>query len=291
MNKMTILAPAKINLYLNVTGKRPDGYHNIESVMQSVSLFDRLTITKYEADEGRSVRLIMEGISIAGDPEQNLICRAASAFFAAAEIDTYDILVYLEKNIPTEAGLGGGSADAAATIVALDRLYETGYSKKQLCEIGVKLGADVPFCIMGGTIKTEGIGEIMTPLSPMPPCHILLAKADGGKVSTAEAYRRIDAIGEGAEVAFSAHLDALASGALSAVAGTLYNKFELVTPAETGSAALVKAMLSLGALGARMSGSGAAVFGLFEAKEAAEDAMSRLPDDIFKTICEPFYGE
>jgi 4-diphosphocytidyl-2-C-methyl-D-erythritol kinase len=286
MTTVSILAPAKINLYLNVAGKRPNGYHDIESVMQSVSLFDKLTVTKNDSAEGTRIALESHGIPVPSG-EGNLIYRAAELFFEATSIKSYDISFYLEKNIPTEAGLGGGSSDAAAAIIALDRLYETGLTVDEMCAIGVKFGADIPFCIKKGTVTAEGIGEIMNPIAPMPKCKLVVGMPKGGKVSTAEAYRKIDAIGAGADIPFADFLDAMKKGDLTEVATKMYNKFELATPEETGSLSLVRTLLTLGAIGARMSGSGASVFGVFPDEEAARAAFDKLPDDMQKFICEP----
>lgn len=286
MTTVSILAPAKINLYLNVAGKRPNGYHDIESVMQSVSLFDKLTVTKANNAQGASIVLESHGIPVP-DGEGNLIYRAAELFFEATNITNYNISFYLEKNIPTEAGLGGGSSDAAAAIIALDRLYGTNLSIDEMCKIGVKFGADIPFCIKKGTVTAEGIGEIMNRIEAMPKCGIVVAMPKGGKVSTAEAYRRIDAIGAYADVPFADFLEAMKKGSLAEIAANMYNKFELVTPEETGSLTLVREMLHLGAIGARMSGSGASVFGVFPDENAAKAAYAKLPDDIQKFVCAP----
>ncbi len=290
MKQISILAPAKINLYLNVAGKRADGYHDIESVMQSVSLFDRLDVAAKDIAEGKSITLTSRGISIPTG-ENNLICRAAKAFFEAVNIDAYDVAFAVEKNIPTEAGLGGGSSDAAAALLALDRLYETKLSVDALCNLGVKLGADVPFCIRKGTVITEGIGEIMRPSAPMPDSAILLAMPKGGKVSTAEAYRKIDAIGADADILFADFLTAMENGDVREIAAKLYNKFELVTPEETGSLALIRKMLACSPLGARMSGSGASVFAVFTNESDAKKAFSALPEDMWKCICRPISSD
>ena len=286
MKQLTVVAPAKINLYLNVAGKRADGYHDIESVMQTVSVYDRLTVTVGEATAETSITVTARGVPVPTD-ESNLVCRAAAAFVKAVGIDAYRSDFDLEKEIPTEAGLGGGSSDAAAAILALDRLYGTGMSVDALCDIGVKVGADVPFCIRRGTACVRGIGEIMEPIAPMPRCPIVVAMPRGGKVSTGEAYRRVDALGPEADVPFDEFLDVMARGDIAEIAARLYNKFELVTPDETGSVALVHALMQHGALGARMSGSGAAVFGIFADGETAKAAYDALPDDIRKFICEP----
>ncbi len=286
MKQLSVFAPAKINLYLNVAGKRPDGYHDIESVMQSVSLCDRLDLVVNEHAKGKHVTLTGRGVPVPMGGN-NLICRAAVAFFDAMNIEQYDVRVDIEKKIPTEAGLGGGSSDAAATLLALDRLYETGLSTDELCKLGVKLGADVPFCIKKGTVITEGIGEIMRPCKAMPDCVILIGMPKGGKVSTAEAYRKIDAIGPDAEIRFADFLDAMEKGEIGEIAAKLYNKFELVTPEETGSLALVRKMQTLSSLGARMSGSGASVFAIFTDEKSAEAAYAALPADMDKFLCRP----
>lgn len=290
MTTVSILAPAKINLYLNVAGKRPNGYHDIESVMQSISLFDRLDIRKTDCVHGKSIKLECHGLPIPAG-EGNLVYRAAERFFEATGIEYYDVFFTIQKNIPTEAGLGGGSADAAAAILALDRLYHTGLSVDEMCKIGVKVGADIPFCIQKGTSTAEGIGDIMNPIESMPKCSLVVAMPKGGKVSTAEAYRRIDALPSGADVSFADFLSAMKNGDLSEITAKMYNKFELITPEETGSTALVKTMLSLGAIGARMSGSGASVFGVFPDAEAAKKAFDTLPEDMQKFICEPISAE
>lgn len=290
MTSVSILAPAKINLYLNVAGKRPNGYHDIESVMQSISLFDRLDVTKAPEQATQRIALASKGVAIPLD-EHNLIYRAAKAFFEAMNISYYNVSFAIQKNIPTQAGLGGGSADAAATLIALDRLYDTNLSVDDMCKIGVKLGADVPFCIQKGTVTAEGIGEIMKPIDRMPSCSLVVAMPKGGKVSTAEAYRRIDAIGAHADIPFADFLDAMKKGDLAEIAANMYNKFELVTPEETGSTALVKTMTSLGAIGARMSGSGASVFGVFPDEASAKKAFDALPADMQKFICEPIDAE
>lgn len=286
MKHLSILAPAKINLYLNVAGKRFDGYHDIESVMQTVSLFDRLDVVKNPMADDRKISFVSRGVSVPND-ETNLVCRAARAFFEETGIECYDVRFSLEKHIPTEAGLGGGSSDAAAAILALNRLYETELSVDALCRIGVKVGADVPFCIRKGTASAEGIGEIMKSVSPMPSCFLIVAMPKGGKISTGEAYRRIDAIGPDADVPFGDFLLAMERGDLCEVASKLYNKFELVTPETVGCSALVRELLRLGAIGARMSGSGAAVFGIYQTKESAENAYHALPQDMQKFICSP----
>ena len=286
MTTVTILAPAKINLYLNVAGKRPNGYHDIESVMQSISLFDTLTVTKNDPMGENKITLESHGISIPTG-ENNLICRAAKAFFEAQGMTSYDVAFAIEKKIPTEAGLGGGSADAAAAIIGLDRLYETKLSVEQMCEIGVTVGADVPFCIKKGTATAEGIGEILKSCPPMPDCAILIAMPAGSKISTAEAYRKIDSMENTPHATLADVLEALRACDLEALARVLYNKFEAVTPEETGAASLREKMLSLGAVGARMSGSGPSVFGIFRTDAEAKRAADALENEARVFVCAP----
>ncbi len=289
--KLIILAPAKINLYLDVTGKRPDGYHNIESVMQSVSLFDRITVTKKTPQSGNPITVTTNSFPLSLLGEKNLAAKAARRFFEINGIDTYAVEIHIEKKIPSEAGLGGGSSDAAATLIALDRLYETNLSTEALCKTGASLGADIPFCILGGTAKCEGIGDLLTPLPSLPPCHILIAKKGGGKMGTAEAYRLIDSLPANEKGDFSAFLRAAEERDLSAMGKLLYNKFECITPEETGSLFLIEALQKTNALGVRMSGSGAAVFALYHTREDAETAADTLPADTEIHICTPFAKE
>ena len=286
MKKITILAPAKINLFLDVVGRRANGYHDIESVMQTVTLSDCLEITQYDALGESEIEVLCSEPSIPSG-EGNLVYRAAKAFFGAMNIEHYHISFFIDKKIPAEAGLGGGSADAAAAILGLDRLYETHLSLEQMCQIGVLVGADVPFCIKKGTATAKGIGEILDDCPSMPHCFLLIAMPSGSKISTAEAYRKIDAMEAEPHPTLSQVLTALASDDLVGLAKCLYNKFEAVTPMETGADALREKMLSLGAIGARMSGSGPSVFGIFREKTTAECAAKALSQDARVFVCEP----
>lgn len=286
MKKITVLAPAKVNLFLDVGERRRDGYHDIESVMQTVTLFDRVEITKY--DDAAEARLdVFCRDSSVPSGSGNIVYRAAKAFFAHVSIEKYKVAFSIDKKIPVEAGLGGGSADAAAAIIGLDRLYETKLSVAEMCKIGVTVGADVPFCIKKGTATAEGIGEILTSCPPMPDCAFLIAMPAGSKISTAEAYRKIDAMQAVPHASLSDVLDTLKICDLESLAGVLYNKFETVTPEETGASRLREKMLALGALGARMSGSGPSVFGLFRTVAEARRAMGDFENEARVYICTP----
>ena len=170
--KLTVNAPAKINLTLDIIGRRNDGYHLVKMLMQSVDVCDTVTVWD-DADSPIQVFCNREEIPVS---EANTAYRAAQAFFEAAKIENPCIGIKIKKRIPMAAGLAGGSADAAAVIVALDRMFETRLSEAELTDIGERVGADVPFCIFGGTMLAEGIGTILTPLPDLPDCYIVLSK-------------------------------------------------------------------------------------------------------------------
>lgn len=249
MNEITITAPAKINLTLDVTGRRADGYHTISSIMQSVSLSDTVYISKAEA-------VISVDCSDNSLPcgEGNIAYKAAREFFSYTEI-TSGASVKIEKHIPLQAGLGGGSADAAAVIVGLNELFDTRLSLEQLCEIGAKIGADVPFCTVGGTKLCQGIGEIISYVPPLENCFIIIAKGKSG-ISTKKAYAKIDSLEtQTADIS-------LYDGSLASVKKIGRNIFEQVAENEDVPK-LKKLMAECGAEYTAMSGSGSAVFGLF----------------------------
>ncbi len=275
----SIDAYAKINLTLDITGRRADGYHLLRMVMQSVSLCDRLTITQGEP----GIRIVCARADVPCN-ESNTAYKAAAAFFAFSGIQP-GVTVEIEKNVPSQAGLGGGSSDAAAVLHALNEMYRTGYSNKTLCEIGVKVGADVPFCILGGTALAEGIGEKLTALPPMPKCHLVLCKPPVG-VDTKKAYAKADSAGLIGSYT-NGMLQAVQSGSLHAVAENLGNAFEQVMQLDE-VAQIKQIMKSAGALGACMSGSGSAVYGIFESPEAAQECKTALSgrfEQVF--LCEP----
>ena len=286
MEKITILAPAKINLYLRVGDRREDGYHDIETVMQTVTLFDRLEVCKNDPAEKSAIDVRCRDF-MAPDGAGNIVFRAASAFFSAAGIEKYDVSFVIDKKIPAEAGLGGGSSDAAAAIIALDRLYETSMTAETMCKIGAGVGADVPFCIKKGTASAKGIGEIIESCAPMPDCAILVAIPEGSRIRTADAYEKIDLIRQVAPYTCADMLEAMTSCDLERISFVLYNQFEKVTDPETGVPALMEAILATGALGVRMSGSGPAVFGLFRDLASARAAKDMLAAGINAFVCSP----
>ncbi len=289
-NSITVRAAGKINLSLRVTGRRPDGYHTIDTVMHETGLCDMVTVS-----------LGGSGITVdcPGDiaPQSNLAYCAAQAYFdalgrgtGADTCDMYDtcahagdtdthtgdtgahtgVRIKIEKRIPVSGGMAGGSADAAAVLRALDSLIG-GVSRAELEKAALSLGADVPFCLAGGTMHCTGIGEIMTPCHPLPPHRLMIVGDCGEKRSTAAMYSELDGcLGQAAGGEFSDAasctgvydmVGALASGELGRVCAALHNDFELVNPA---CSAVRSCLIGCGASGALLSGSGPTVFGLFE---------------------------
>lgn len=275
MDKLSVKANAKINLTLNITGRLPNGYHTLRSIMQSISLHDVVTVEKTDSAE---IEVICGGGIPSG--EQNIAYKAAREFFRFADIAGKGVKITVEKHIPSEAGLGGGSADAAAVICCLDKLFGCDFSQKALCETGASVGADVPFCIMGGTALCEGIGEVITPLSPLECECVLIAKGRLG-VSTKEAYAKIDS----AEIKHSPWEVSDFSGGFESWARLCSNDFEAVS-GNTEVEALISEMKSSGASLSQMSGSGSAVFGLFSDRKNAESCRKKLSElGFFAEIC------
>lgn len=264
-------ACAKINLTLDVLGLLPGGYHRIASVMQSVSLCDYLLFEP--APEG--LELICDHPQLPCGP-QNLVVRAAELLAHRLRCRG-GARVYLFKRIPLAAGLGGGSADAAAALLALNRLWGLGLGRQELLELAGELGADVPFFLAGGTVLAEGKGEILTPLPPLPPLGVVLVTPPVA-VSTAGVYREFDRLQPGLPPFTPALVEALMRGEEKEVPSLLGNALEPVTASTCREIPLIKKKLEeAGALGAAMSGSGPTVFGLFPGIKEARRAAQRLP--------------
>lgn len=269
---MKIKANAKINFSFSICGKREDGYHLVDTVMHSISLFDTVFIEK------------ATDIDVAcGDmsKEENIAYKAAKLFFESTNI-AGGCKIKIEKRIPLSAGLGGGSADAAAVLLGLDKLYNTSLSYETLCDMAVKLGADVPFFIKGGCMRSQGIGENLTPAAPLKSGAILLAKADL-KPSTAEMYRRLDA--KQTVLANNlAVLEAIKNNDLVQLSDNLYNAFEAVWPQSKVKAELSKT----DAVMVSLTGSGPTWFAVYDDIEKAEAAKNALSEkQIPCWICTP----
>ena len=274
----TRTAPAKINLALDILGTRPDGYHDMRMVMQTVSLCD--TVTVEETAAGFALHASGDFIP-AG--KKTLEQQAAEAFFSAIGSPMPGLAVTLKKVTPAYAGLGGGSADVAALLRILRDTYAPELPTGELERIGFTVGSDMPFCIRGGTCLAEGRGEVLTDLAPLPDCAIVLCKPEFGiptpalfaRVGGEEVIRRPD---------ISGMMAALAAGELDGVAARLGNVFEEVLPKEYHEVFVIKeSLMDLGAMNAAMSGSGPTVFGIFRQREAAEQAAEALKKRYIQT--------
>lgn len=260
-------AYAKINLGIAVKGKRPDGYHELQMVMQTIGLHDTVRLSLLEKDE---IRCLCGGLS----GPKNLAYQAAK-FFKEGLNSHQGIRIEIEKRVPIQAGLGGGSADAAATLRGLNRLFNRPYSQEEILRLANQLGSDVAFCLNGGTQWAEGRGEILLPLPKAPEMPLVVVKPQQG-INTGESYRMFDQLGEGHPLSLEAWQEALQSGSAAKIALLLSNDLE------AGSQAILPVIASLkeelrreGCQGVLMSGSGSAVFGIApSAKRAQEIAHS-----------------
>lgn len=268
---VTVLAPAKLNLSLDVVGTLPNGYHDLDMLMQSVTLCDQMTM---EEAPQLSLYVRAQGRAFVPADGNNLVLKAAAALQAATGC-TRGARITLKKYIPVAAGMGGGSSDAAAALRALRTLYAPDISDGRLETLAARLGSDVPFFIRGGTQLATGRGEVVSPLPPLTAGWFVVVKPDEG-YSTAEMYRRLDEPGS-VLVRNSRYMqDAVAANNVHAVAVELHNSFERVVPKDSSLRTIKDALRAQGALGTLLSGSGSAVFGLFDDQSAAAAAAEAL---------------
>lgn len=273
MDRIELKALGKINLGLDVLGRRENGYHDVRMVMQTVYLYDQITIKKRRKPGiGLETNLYYLPVN-----ENNLAYRAAKLLTDEFGIGD-GVSIRLNKHIPVAAGMAGGSSNAAAVLYGMNRMFGLGLTMDELMERGVTLGADVPYCIMRGTVLAEGIGELLTPLSPMPRCYVLLAKPPVA-VSTKLVYEKLDA----KEIEEHPDIDGIIGGLkeqdLARVAACMGNVLERVTIEEYPVIEKIKlTMKEAGALNALMSGSGPTVFGIFEDKNQAKSAARRIKE-------------
>ena len=283
IDKTTQRAYAKINIGLDVLRRRADGYHEVKMVMQTVDIYDELVLERRK-EPGIELRMDNSELPSGGD---NLICRAADLLFREKKI-TGGVNISLTKRIPIAAGMAGGSADAAAALRGLNELFDMGYSLKELQALGVGLGADIPYCLAGGTMLSEGIGEILTPLPAPPAAHLVIAKPDIN-VSTAFVYGNLHADSLAWHPDIDGMIAALQKGDLDGITGRLGNVLETVTVKAHPVIEQIKELLrKQGAENALMSGSGPTVFGIFKEKETAARAAEavergQLAKQIFVT--------
>ena len=271
MQEMSLKALAKINLGLDVLGKRDNGYHDVRMVMQSIYLYDDVFLKKTE-EEGVTIETNWGFLPV---NENNIAYKAAKLLMEEFSLPG-GIHIRLRKYIPVSAGMAGGSTDAAAVLFGMNRMYKLSLTQEELKQRGVLLGADVPYCIMRGTVLAEGIGEVLTPLPAMPKCYVLIAKP-GISVSTKLVYEKLDA----KEIKDHPDIDGVLKGLeeqdLKKVAESMENVLEAVTIEEYPVIEAIKAcMKKNGALNAMMSGSGPTVFGLFESRTAAKSAQQKI---------------
>ena len=272
LNRVTVLAPAKLNLALDVVGTLPNGYHDLDMTMQAITLYEKVVLVR-----SSGLNLSLPGSPVAAN-DSNTALKAAIAFLRyTGLLAGVDITIY--TNVPVRAGMAGGSADAAAVLVGLNALYGAHLSMSELCALGAKIGADVPFALMGGTCRVQGVGDVMKALPPCPDCWFTVVMPDYG-VSTPEAFAAYDRVGSSRHPDCEAQEAAIRAEDLAAVCAAAGNALEECSGAKDNEA-IKAALCEHGALTALMTGSGAAVFGIFadeaEARTAAAALKTRWP--------------
>ncbi|MBE6547502.1 MAG: 4-(cytidine 5'-diphospho)-2-C-methyl-D-erythritol kinase [Ruminococcaceae bacterium] len=276
-------AYAKINLFLDIKSKMDNGYHNIISVMQSVGLYDTVSV-EYEPSKYKSITVTCSNPNIPVGKD-NIAYKAAGRLIESGTVN-----IHIEKNIPAAAGLAGGSTDAAAVLKLLNQLLNNKYTTDELLAIGAKIGADVPFCMVGGTCLTQGIGDRITKFPSMPDRHILIARAGEG-VSTPTAYAALDKMYNDFKeyVPQTRFTDTAAGKNDKTYFEGMFNIFEsVILPTHSSAASLKSIMLAGGADHAMMSGSGPSVFGIFSCEDKARDTLAQLKKFGAETyLCRP----
>jgi len=281
MASIAVEAPAKLNLTLDVLGRRSDGYHEMKMVMQSASLADELTL---EVGPGEGIELSTD-VGFLPVDGRNLAAAAALRLQEATGAEWGHLRITLHKKVPVCAGMAGGSSDAAAVLRGLNELLGLGLSREELAAIGARVGSDVPYCVLGGTALAQGRGEQVTALPPLPRCWAVLAKP-GFPVSTPELFGMLDGKKVRCHPDTDGVMAALGAGDLPGVARRLFNVFEEVLPPRRQKqvAELKQALISAGALGASMSGTGPTVFGLFDRED-----LARAGYEAAKLLCPNVY--
>lgn len=276
MDSIRMKAYAKINLGLDVLRKRADGYHDVCMIMQTINLYDSITIKKAQ---NKGIQL-KANLSFLPCDQRNLVFRAAALFYENFYPDK-GASITMDKKIPVAAGLAGGSSDAAATLKGLNQLYQTGLSLEELMKLGVTLGADVPYCLLMGTALSEGIGEVLTPLNPMPKCDILLVKPDVS-VSTKYVYENLKLNNDSIHPDIVKMRKAIDENDLIRLTACMDNILQTVTVPDYPIITEIKdKMRKLGALTALMSGSGPTVFGIFKDHQTAEKAFHHFKSSYY----------
>ena len=276
MEQVKVIAPAKINLSLDITGVDEKGYHLLDMVMQTISVFERVTLTKQE-----DITMSSNAKFIPTD-SKNTAVKAAMKFFEYTGIKG-GVHIHIKKTVPIKAGMAGGSADAAGVIVGLNHMYQAELSLEQMCEIGLMCGSDIPFMIHGGTKRIQGTGDIILPAPQMPQCHLVVCMPTKG-VSTPQAYANYDAIGIKTVVENEKLLKAMEENNLGDIAKYMANDLEKAAGSEE-TEPIKKLLVELGAIGSMMTGSGAAVFGIFDSEETADKAAKAIRNKEVSLPC------
>lgn len=279
---MKVKVAAKINLMLDILKKLSNGYHSLFMIMQSVDLYDTITVEKNNENK-IIIKCDTDGVPC---NEKNIAYKCSKAFFDACNIKEQGITIEIEKNIPMAAGTAGGSADGAGVLYCLNKIYKTNLTTTELAEIGAKVGADIPFSLTGGTAIALNTGNVIAPVKDLPECYIVLCKPDQD-VSTPEAYAQFDALSRVRHLDRVAMIEAVASGDYENICAYCGNVFEQAV--EVPKRPHIKGVMrKCGADACCMSGSGPTVFGLFSDKEKAEDCYNKLSkkyDSVY--LCKP----
>ena len=280
---MEIRAHAKLNLTLDVLGRRPDGYHDLRMIMQSIGLADVLTLEENGAGELR----VSTNLHFLPNNEKNLAAQAALRWWEARGQAPRGLDIAIEKHVPVCAGMAGGSSDAAAVLRALNAMEGEPLSPAELARIGERVGSDVPYCVIGGAALAEGRGEVLTPLPPLPQCWVVLCKPEFS-ISTPALFAKIDSVRLRCRPDTQGAIAALEAGDLAGVARRMYNVFEDALPERQRARVndIKNVLIQCGALGASMSGTGPTAFGLFDDEGLAREAWERLKEfggEVFLT--------
>ena len=267
MKQVTVLAPAKLNLALDIVGTFPNGYHDLDMLMQAITLYERITLKK-----APDIQLELPGSFVAAN-EKNTAYKAAKLFLEYTGLKG-GVKISVQKRVPVRAGMAGGSADAAGVLVGMNELYHTRLSMSELCALGAKIGADVPFALMGGTCRVQGVGDLIRALPPCPQCWFVVVMPSVG-ISTPEAFQKYDQVGSPVHPDCAAQENAVREGSLAGICAACGNALEYCSGAvETPH--IRELMAQNGAAASMMTGSGAAVFGIFTTEQAAQQAREAL---------------
>ncbi len=285
-NIYTYKAYAKINLALDVIRKREDGYHDLKMIMQKISIYDTLIFKKRDDNE---INIICK--THISNIEDNLIYKAIKTLFDIRNISDVGVDVYLRKDIPMEAGLGGGSSDCATTLVAINEIFDLKFSDDELIAIGKTLGADVPFCLFGKTMIAEGIGEKLTPIKNHPQCYYVIAKPDVN-VNTGQVFKALDINKIPKQISFNNLVEAFDKQDVKAISQNIYNDLEVVTIEQYPIIDIVKNYMNeTGAINTLMSGSGSTVFGIYDDEYQAKLSIIALKNSNIRfqkiELCTP----